>query len=134
MIELRKYVGLEWGKPYDCYTLVVEVRKDLGLDTPTLYEPSTTENVIQIGQHARSELWFERPNLYLGLIGDVVTMSQINSVEAHHLGVVISSADILHVDFERTVSLLPLARIYRVYPGKTRRWGTAPWELGNIAS
>lgn len=125
MIDLKEFLGLEYEKPYNCFTLVKEVRKKMGLDTPTLYKPDLKENMSQIRDHAHSGLWYKRTSIYTGLLGDVVLLSRNRQVTAHHMGVMVDAESLIHIDYMRTVALLALSRIAIAYPGESSRWGTS---------
>lgn len=134
MIDLNEFIGLEYDKPYNCFTLVKEIRKRLGLPTPTLYPPSLIECVTQIQEHKHCGIWHERHNVYTGELGDIVLLSRSAHLPAHHMGVVIDKDSIVHIDYMSTVSLLPISRIPFSYPGVLSRWGTTPSTYPDTAA
>ena len=123
-LNLAKYVGTEYGKPYDCFGLVKAVRADLGLETPTLYDPNSTQlQFSQILDHKKSDLWVQRSSIHSGKLGDVITMSAVSHFPHHHLGVIISSTELIHLEPTTGATLISLARLGLSYPSYAR-WGT----------
>lgn len=120
MINLDKYKAVRWemgGRIYpvlDCYGIVHEVRRDLGLPVWGMFE-----GVVNEGDLMGRKCEEERENLEQcepcpGAVAACYRAGMIN-----HLGVVISIDGLFHVMESnpfKNVTILPLQRFKRRYP------------------
>lgn len=121
MIPLKDFIGLEYGNPYNCFELVKEIRKRMGMQTPTVADVDPINSYRHILKNIKSGLWQKRPHSYNGFSGDIMLMSRLDGVPYHHCGVVVG-VDVIHVDVGVPVSALPIGRVQIVYPGQMSRW------------
>ena len=127
---VTKYLGQPYGCPYNCLSLVVSIRNDLGLKTPYLANDlidvrSTSQVIKAIAQNRRqTKQWKKRKNIKKGMDGDLLLMSQwINTIEPifSHVGVFINSS-VIHCTETLGVCASNLDAINHYYPGIKERW------------
>ena len=121
-LDLSKYVGCRYGKPYDCFTLIKSVRKILGLPTPTYGDLDLGNQVYELNRHMQLPTYQPRKSVYVGEIGDILLMSQSVEIPPHHCAVFVTDTELLHAEFRGGVSLLPLHQVWDRYPGSVSRW------------
>jgi len=119
MLNIDKYLSVQWqmgGRVYpvlDCYGVVHEVRRDLGLpDWPAF------EGIIKEGSEMDTACQNFRSNVtHCSPCNGAVAACYIGKLIAH-LGVVVELGGMLHVmecNPRRNVTIMPLARFERQY-------------------
>lgn len=119
---LSQYIGLKYGMPYDCFGLVISVRKQLGLETPLLPDVDMTQCIKELKRHRKLDVWKPRKTVFLGELGDIILLSQSADLPPHHSGVFVSAHQFLHVEPEKEVEIVRLSETWLRYPGVYGRW------------
>ena len=120
LLDLTKYIGLEYAKPYDCLGLVEAVRKDLGLKTPYKGQYDGHNSVKLLRKN--SYFWKQRQYVHIGAIGDIILTSDLPNMPWHHCGVVVSISEMIHILPGKNVTAVRLSELFYHFPGGASRW------------